>query len=343
MVVLIVLAIIFIIVVVSQKKSISSAEKQEKKFSPAAQQRLYSTVYDHKHVRPTLDRETVLWECSLPFEKLQEIHQHILNRLRLLRPNDWESIVASVISRRSPDLSMYVTDDGGLDIESAREQEMSGIKDAIEAVENTNVGSHFTLRSYFHKVFENIVEDTKLDNKYYSIGQLKVIEVLQTYQASLREFAKPILVRNKDVKKSSQGVFAKLASHYDSLEKLRLRYHFNVNRGNPIIEFDLEKIVRSGNLAYQGSPFNCLFLKLVQLLKTMTNGEEPEMWVVTGNTYDAKFIGWPYDVGTIWLVKYTGAVDYFPHRLYIEFENIAPNETIIRDLRCYKLHLEGND
>jgi hypothetical protein len=43
------------------------------------------------------------------------------------------------------------------------------------------------------------------------------------------------------------------------------------------------------------------------------------------------------------VVKYRGAVDNFQDRLYVEFIDTPEDSWLIRWLKSYKLHLEGND
>jgi hypothetical protein len=300
----------------------------------------------YKYERLYSNRETSLWKDYIQRNKLSRIRNYILNELAKLPRTDWEWYVLNAIHGKSPALRYYLIDEH-LDLALLKKNEAQGIKDAIRAVKITNVEYSGTLREYFHLIFENILYCCRSDNPFYLRGQWRVVRALKSYMASVGEFVpsvKEIFNNNADGAADSKAdIFSKLADYYDMLEELRKKYTFEINTENPVIEFDLEAIIKSRNYFYEGSLPNCLFLDLKDLLQSLTDDQFPERRSRTDKFYDGHYIGYSFGLGTIWLAKYTGAVEYFSDRLFVEFANIAPDDAIVQKLRTYKLHLEGND
>jgi hypothetical protein len=307
----------------------------------------------YKYERLYPDRETSLWNDYIKRSKLSKIRKYILNELSELPRTDWEWYVLNAIHRKSPALKYYLVD-GHLDLALLKKNEENGIKDAFKAVKHTRMEDAGTLRKYFHLVFENILYSCRSDNLFYLRGQWKVARALRSYVASMGSFmpsVKEIFTYdnsgtedNQDDRKVPQpDIFGRLASYYDMLEEWRKKHWFDINSDNPVIEFNLEEISNARTFVHEGSLLNCLYLELQDLLVKLTHNQFPEHRSVLDKCFDAHCVSYAYNLGTIRLVKYTGTVEYFPHRLYIEFDTIAPNDPIIQKLRTYKIHLEGND
>ena len=79
------------------------------------------------------------------------------------------------------------------------------------------------------------------------------------------------------------------------------------------------------------------------MLNLFKDCEYEGLWATSAPLYDCEASYYSYGGGTTILVKYRGAVEYFPDRLFVEFRDINPDSWLIRWLKSYKLHLEGND
>jgi len=91
-------------------------------------------------------------------------------------------------------------------------------------------------------------------------------------------------------------------------------------------------------LKYNGSLVNECYLELKNMLNLFKDCEYEGLWATSDPLYDCED-----GDGLAILVKYRGAVEYFPDRLFVEFRDIDPDSWLIRWLKSYKLHLEGND
>lgn len=306
--------------------------------------RLYTTIYGggiEDRPRTIPDRETHIWVQSQPIKKLKEVQHYLRSEIDRLQPADWDGYMLNTIMAKSTDLFFFLDERGDLTIYGARDKELEGIHDAMNVVQHTSFQYPFTLRTFFHDIFNNIIGHTRMDDRYYGYGQLKVINLLQSYQASIGL----CMLRSAggyDSELSKLGVFARLGMHFKSLQEQRDRNWIDVNRGFPIIEFDLRRIDQEGMFNYEGSLLNCLFLHLVSFVTRITD-TEPLYRLFSEPSYDMKAACFAYSCGEVYVVKYTGISDDFPHRLYVEFANITPRDPLYGELLSMKLHLERDN
>lgn len=257
---------------------------------------------------------------------------------------DWERDVFRAIVERSPALSTFVPG-GKLDIETMRRRERQGIEDAIQAIEKVQAGYHVTLRSYFRALFDNIVASCQTDNPFYMYGVRRVILALRSFRASDCDFVPQLSgpeAPQTEQKPANMDIFGALASYYSHLEKKKHDYKYEHLSDKPVMEFDLERIANIGYFEYQGSLVNCLYLELLQRMRLWTGQDTPENYIRTDMLYNGVTTVFTCTTGRVILVKICAAVDYYPDRLYVEFENVDKREQIIRHLRAYKHHIEGN-
>lgn len=317
--------------------------------------------YRKKREADRPDREADLWIKPLTLEELQSVRHYILNELYKLNSTDWGYYALRFICNHSPKLSNLLIQ-GEINLEYIRNSEMRGIKDAIDIAQKVGVANNMTLRDYFHKIFEEIYKDTANSsaNKFYYYGRNRVIEILRSYRASIKAFVPQerkfdelegleltldtsidtdIIYRVKD----ALDYFEKSARAHSQIEELKKQYQFKIESDYPIIEFDLEAIEKTGNLTYSGSLVNFLYNELKNLLSISADYTFLGYNAVSEPFYDALACSFAVEDGILVLVKYKGAVEYFPDRLYVELRDIDLNSWVMRWLKSYKMHLEGND
>jgi hypothetical protein len=270
---------------------------------------------------------------------------------------DWGQYALKAICDNSPDLSKLMIGDQ-LDIEFIKTSEKNGINDAIKAVKKVEVNGITTLRQYFHKVFENIYKSTSYagGSKFYWYGRDRVIGTLRTYRASQKKFT-PAKVSFYDVDgeelnldtridartmKRIQGLL-KPAEKLAELQELQKQYRFKIQTEYPFIEFDLGMIEKAKVLKFNGSLTNECYLDLKNTMSLLKDTEYDGYMANTNPLYDVEVSCFSHGEGSVMLWKYRGAVEYYPDRLFVEFRDIAPDSWLIRWLKSYKLHLEGND
>jgi len=289
------------------------------------------------------EREPSLW-AERTHQSVRDARFCMLRELPQMQPSDWERFVFRAIVDKTPNLRLYVPK-GKLDIETMERRERQGIEVAIQAIEQVSLGYHVTLRSYFRALFDSIVQSCQTDNPFYMHGVRRVILALRSFRASDCDFVPqlsgPEAPEYKEWR-SKFDVVGALAVYFAQLEKKKRNYNYEHFTDNPVMEFNLERIDDAGYFEYQGSLINCLYLELLQRLHLWTGQDIPRNYIQTDMLYNRVTSVFIHDLGKIILVKVCGAVDYYPDRLFIEFENIDKHDQICRDLHAYKLHIEGN-
>jgi hypothetical protein len=320
-----------------------------------------STQVNHEADKKRDDRETELWENPLSLDELKIVRNYIIAELSTIRPTNWGEYALAAICTHSPQLSKLMVN-GNLDIEFIKQNEKRGIEDALNAIRTVELHGEMSLRHYFHKLFKKIYEDTRYGkgNKFCWYGRDRVIETLRSYRASIRRFTpsdtkfydvdgEELLfdtsVDNKTINnvKQSLDFFEESAKAQADIEKAKKYYRFKIESTFPVIEFDIEAIVKTGNFKYEGSLVNSLYIELKNLLSVSTDYAYLGYRTTSEKLFDAQAASFAYENGIIVLVKYKGAVSYFPDRVYVELQHIASDTWIVRWLKSYKLHLEGND
>jgi hypothetical protein len=334
----------FIVVVLGTRHRRRIAQKQTDINRELIRARLLQRSDDYCR-RVNTDRETIHWSTVTYSKDIRDIRYRILRELPNLKPTEWEHSVIDAINEKSPKLLMYLTK-GKLDIEILKEREKEGIDDAIRVIARTPVDSYFKLRAYFHDLFENIVDSCKSENRFYLYGQQRVIQMLRCFKASACEF-EPVISKamcEKDKDEKTVGIFETLAYQYRWCKNKKRDYKDQIHRDNPIIEFNLDAIRTAEQFKYKGSLINSLFIELHRRLCELTNDYPMVPMGQVETLFDGHYLRYDHGgVGHVYLVKVVGAVDYYPDYLLIEFENIAPDAALLRELRAYKLHIEGND
>ena len=306
-------------------------------------------------VRP--DREIRLWEKERPAKELEAVRGYVVNELSKLHVTDWGQYALKAICENSPDLSKLMIGDQ-LDIEFIKTSEKNGINDAVEAVRKVEVNGITTLRQYFHKMFENIYKSTSYagGSKFYWYGRDRVIGTLRTYRASQKKFTKSNVKfydvdgeeLNLDTRidartmKRIQGLL-KPAEKLAEIQELQKQYRFKIQTEYPFIEFDLGAIEKAKVLKFNGSLTNECYLDLKNTLSLLKDCEYTGYMANTNPLYDVEVSCFSHGEGSMMLWKYRGAVEYYPDRLFVECRDIDPDSWLIRWLKSYKLHLEGND
>jgi hypothetical protein len=340
MVIIIVILFIALITAFSRKRSSPFVYETLGKSA----RRLYTTVYGggiEERPRVIPERETCIWVRSQSVKRLKQVRYYLRSEIGQLQPADWDGYMLNTILARSTDLLFFLDENGDLTIYAARNKELEGIQDAMNAVQHTPFHSPFTLRTFFHDIFHNIIACTRHDDRYYGFGQLKVINLLRSYQASIG-LCMQRSIGSHDSELLKPGIFARLAMHFKWLQEQREANWIDINRGFPIIEFDLRRIDQEGMFEHDGSLLNCLFLHLVSHVSKVAD-IEPAYRSFSEPTYDMRAACFSYGCGEVYVVKYTGVTDEFPHRLYVEFANITPRDALYFDLLSKKLHLERNN
>ena len=307
--------------------------------------------------KPRPDREIKLWEKERSLKELAAVQEYVVNELAKLPVTDWGQYALKAICDNSPDLSKLMIGDS-LDIEFIKTSEKNGINDAVASIRKTEINGIKTLRGYFHEMFQNIYKSTNYSggSKFYWYGRDRVIGTLRTYQASRKKFT-PSSVRFYDVDGEELNldtrIDAKTLERLKSLleptkklaeiKALREKHRFKIQTEYPFIEFDLEYIGKANILKYNGSLVNECYLDLKNMLNLFKDCEYDGYLANSDPLYDVEATYYGYEGGKAILVKYRGAVEYFPDRLFVEFRDIDPDSWLIRWLKSYKLHLEGND
>jgi hypothetical protein len=294
--------------------------------------------------RINTDRETIHWGTVTYSKDIRDIRYRILRELPNLEPTEWEHAIIDAINEKSPKLLMYLTK-GKLDVETLKKREKQGIDDAIKVIADTPADGYFKLRAYFHDLFENIVDGCKSENRFYLYGQQRVIQMLRCFKASVCEF-EPLITkaeREEDEDEKAVSLFERLAYQYSFCMAKKKEYKNQIQRENPLIEFDLDAIREADHFKYDGSLINSLYIELHRRLCELTNDYPTVPWGQVETLFDGQYQRYTYRFGHVYLVKVIGAVDYYPDYLYIECQDIAKDDPLFRELRVYKLHLEGND
>ncbi|KPJ64992.1 hypothetical protein AMJ44_11580 [candidate division WOR-1 bacterium DG_54_3] len=327
------------------KLSLSRRKENEVKVSP------------NNRRGPRPDREISLWERERPAKELESVREYVVSELLKLHVTDWGQYALKAICDNSPDLSKLMIGDS-LDIEFIKTSEKNGINDAVEAVKKIDINGIKTLRQYFHKIFENIYKSTSYagGSKFYWYGRDRVIGTLRTYRASRKKFT-PSTVKFYDVDgeelnldtridtktmKRIQGLL-KPAEKLAEIQKLQKQHRFKIQTEYPFIEFDLGAIEKAKVLKFNGSLTNECYLDLKNTLSLLKDTEYDGYMANTNPLYDVEISCFSHGEGSVMLWKYRGAVEYYPDRLFVEFRDIDPDSWLIRWLKSYKLHLEGND
>jgi hypothetical protein len=294
--------------------------------------------------RVNTDRETIHWSTVTYSKDIRDIRYRILRELPHLEPTEWEHAVIDAINEKSPKLLMYLTK-GRLDIDILKKSEKQGIDDAIKVIDKTPVDGYFKLRAYFHDLFENIVNSCKSENRFYLYGQQRVIQMLRCFKASACEFEPPIKKADREVDADEKTVslFERLAYQYSFYKNKKNEYKNQIQRENPVIEFKLDAIRKADLFKYSGSLINSLYLELHRRLCELTNDHPTIPLGQVETLFDGQYLRYTYRFGYVYLVKVIGAVDYYPDYIYIELQDIPADDQIFRELRAYKLHIEGND
>lgn len=307
------------------------------------------------------DREAKLWEKLRSREELEEIRTYIIGELCKIELTDWGQYALKAIFARSSEFTKLLIGDE-LDIDFLKVSERNGITDAIESFKDTDLSGVQALRQYFQRAFANIYKTTSYSagNKFYWFGRDRVISMLRSYQASKKEFV-PARIEFCDVNGEELVLDKRIdveaikrikatilhpepkVDEHATLAQLKEQYRFKIDTQNPMIEFDLDAIKKAGNFKYEGSLVNSVYIDLRSMLNLCKACDYEGIWANSDPVCDAEASYFAFGDGYVMVAKYRGAVEYFPDRLYIEFKDIDPDSWIIRWLKSYKLHLEGND
>lgn len=243
-----------------------------------------------------------------------------------------------------------------------KQSELEGIRDTISIIKDIPLNDGMTLRGLYGSILQAIDEGAKdkTGDKFYWFGQDRVIKVMQSYNASTQSFG-PYEIKFCDIDgkeipldphidsdminrvKESLDWYEKTVSATSQIEALRRMYKFTIASQHPFIEFDLDAIERTKNFTCDGSLVNSLFLELKRLLTISADETYPVLHAVTEPLFDIVSNSFTYGDGIVVLIKYKGAVEYFPDRLYVELHHMDLQNWIVRWLKSFKLHLEGND
>lgn len=306
-------------------------------------------------------RETELWGKPLSHNELIEIKDRIAAETSKLKSTDWETHALRAICAQSPQLSKLLIN-GELDIETIKHSELEGILDTVNTIKEITLSEGMSLRDFYGTVLKEIDEQTshKTGDKFYWYGQDRVVKVMQSYNASTQSFGPyEITFCDTDGKeipldphidsdmirkvKESLDWYEKTVKTTSQIEALRKMYRFTIASEHPYIEFDLDAIENTKNFKYDGSLVNSLFIELKRLLTISADETYPALHAVTEPLFDITSNSFTYGEGTIVLIKYKGAVEYFPDRLYVELHHMDLQNWVVRWIKSYKLHLEGND
>lgn len=359
-------AILFLISIFLLKSTTRGKAAQAKKAEDTIEDQSYEShtgeeTAEKEKRRPREEREIELWEKALTVDVLNDIRQYIVSELSKIKETDWGDFALRAICTHSPGLSELIIDKE-LNIEYIKENERKGINDAINSIQLIFIYDGMTLRDYFHKIFEEIYKYTKYaeGNKFYWYGRDRVITTLRSYSASINKFlpteAKFYDIDGEELKldtaidskilkkvKESLDMFEGQTVNHGKIDRLKEQYRFKIESEYPVMEFDLGAIEKTGNFKYEGSLVNCLFIELQKLLYLVTDYSYLETRGVSKPLFDFEAASFAYETGIVALVKYKGVVEYFPDRLYVELQNVNLDSWIVRWLKSYKLHVEGND
>ena len=310
-------------------------------------QYLREIVFERKErypAREVKDREVELWEGRKSRAQLNNTRKEILNAVQHIVPTDWDDFLFRVILDKSPMISHYIAD-GKLDTDILLKREKLGVKHAVQAVRNVSLNDIHTLRDYFHTIYENIILQARYDDWIYLCGSIRVLNVIKSYCASRQAFAAPDKKKRKMRKPQvpKGTVFEMLARHYAAMEKRRAKVKYCEDNDNIKVKFNLDRVNEAGIVRYLGSLVNCLFLEVRERLDTLTGDEEPQRKSMTMPMLEVTFMSYSYNGGYIYVVKHLAADDGVPDDLFVEFENLAEDDPLIRNMRMYKIYVEGND
>ncbi len=314
----------------------------------------------HKHEKRS-DRESKLWEKPRSREELEKLRIYFVTELSKIELTDWGQYALKAIFARSREFTKLLIGNE-LDIEFMKMSERSGITDAIESIKDTYLSGVTNLREYFQRFFANIYKATSYaaGNKFYWYGRDRVVGMLRSYQASRNQFT-PTKIEFRDIngeelvldKRIDAEAIQRLkesilqpepeTDEHATLNQLKEQYRFKIRSKHPMIEFDLEAIEKTGNFIYEGSLVNSLYLDLRNVLNLCKACDYEGIGANSDRLSDVEASYFAFGEGYVVVTKYRGAVEYFPDRLYVEFQEIDPDSWIIRWLKSYKLHLEGND
>jgi len=307
------------------------------------------------------NREIGLWEKSRACNELQEIKNFIIAELGKMKETHWEYYALDAILKHSPEFSALLIN-GQLDLVLISASERNGINNAINAINKTSPEQVNTLRAFFHSMFKEIYRETSYaaGNKFYWFGRDRVIQSLRSYNAKTNtfettqakfydedgtEFGLDTKIDDKTIERvrTALDYMERKEADQEKINKLKKYYKFKIESEHPIFEFDLELIEKASNFKYEGSLANCLFIELTNLLYLVSDYAYLETRGISMPLYDFKASSFAYEEGIIVLIIYKGVVEYYPDRLYVELQDIDPDGWLVRWLKSYKMHLEGND
>lgn len=308
-------------------------------------------------------REIEFWMKPLSLEELTKVQRIITEGLSGLEATDWSTLTLNAICSKSPALEKLYQG-GRVDIAAMAQSERRGIEHSLKAVLAVGLVDGVCLRDYFHNLFEAVYRGTWYEpaDRFYYFGRDRVIRLLRSFRASsyrfepgqthlgIRDAQGGLLVydatiTNETVEKIQKALalFEVETARHAMLDDIKERYRFKIETDSPYLEFDLDAIAKAKTYAHQGALVNCLYLELGRLLYVNTDNCYPQYHLATHALYDAEMAVYVYGDGVITLLRYKGTVEYFPDRLYVILEDIGMDTPLVRWLKSYKLHLEGND
>jgi len=289
------------------------------------------------------NREVKYWERSISQEQLKKIRERLLNAIKKIPETDWDEILFQIFLQKSSCLKYYLAD-GKLDVDAIKKREELGITHAYKIIQKVPLKHINTLRDYYHILFRQMIKKIQHNDWLYLCGYFRVMALLKSYQPSKDIFLFPL--QNKENQNRSKirklTVFERLSHYYTKMEKRRAKFRSTRENDNIRIRFNLNKIESAGNIVYRGSLVNCLFLELRERLNVLTGNETPIYKSITLPMLEGTSVSYDYNGGYIYLVKHLAVDDGVPNELFVEFEDIADNDPIIRYILAYKIYVEGN-
>lgn len=310
-------------------------------------------------------REAELWSIPRTLTEMRNVREYIINEARRLPPTDWGVYALRFVCGHSPQLADLMSN-GEINIDLIQSEELKGIRDTVELIRAVDIISQASLRSYFCMMFKVVSRQMSEEpgtSRFYNFGRNRVLDALRTYRASTRSFVpndKKIydlggleLETEATINKEVTRMIQKALSPFDAASEqrdeikdtltLREKFRFKIDTNYPYLEFNLDAIANADNFKYKGALVNALFDHLNHLLKVVRDYEWLEYRAVTSPLWDGYADIFAVEGGIVMMVKYKGAVDYYPDRLWIEFQDIPDDSWVIKWLKSYKLFLEGND
>ena len=303
------------------------------------------------------EREATLWETPMSQKQLRQVRDYIRAELPRIELTDWAYYALTAITNSSPEFSKLLVADE-LDLEFIKKSERSGIYETAYMAMQVDVKGMRTLRQYFHMIFMyiNAYKGPATQSKFYWYGRDRVIALLRSYRASQGRFT-PSEVRvcnangdqltfNKEI---GQDMVKWLKRRFEELQKRaektgkKVKLNQNYTSKLPFIEFDLDKIAEHGIFKYNGSLVNSLYIDVRAQLGLCEKCSYDGNWAMTTTQYDVEASYFGFEEGTAMVLKYRAAVDTMGDCVAVEFHGIPEDSWLVRWLKSYKLHLEGND